>query len=137
MDKWLYNPGGGARWRHPPLSELVRFIGVEARVACRPVDMPTQEEKKAAPNKTQGKARKFMSSTEVKKVNIGFRDDSRAPYLLCQKQHGIKDCDTFKIMTTDERYSKVNQLGLCRFCLRRGHRWRECHSRCKCDECGR
>ena len=75
--------------------------------------MPTQEEKKAVPNKTQGKAGTFMSSTGVKTVNTGHREESRPPTcLLCQEKHGIKDSGTVKMMTTDEHNSKVNQLGL-------------------------
>ncbi|XP_043209587.1 uncharacterized protein LOC122374727 [Amphibalanus amphitrite] len=139
VDKWLYDEKGVAKRRHPPFSEFVRFVGIEARIACGPVDVPKCEETRQAPQKTQSKARTFMSTTGVKRANGGTQVDTRKPSTceLCQHQHKISDCDTFKRMTGTERNSKVNELGLCRGCLRRGHRWRECRSRCKCDECGR
>ena len=140
VDKKLYNGEGDTTGRYPNFAEFVRFIRVEARIACGPVDALTTDEKKETQHKTtQNRAKTFLSSTEVKKVDTGPQVGTRkSPTCeLCQHQHGIKECEMFKRMTPCERNNKVNQLGLCRGCLRRGHRWKECRSRCKCDECGR
>ncbi|XP_043220532.1 uncharacterized protein LOC122380948 [Amphibalanus amphitrite] len=137
VDQWLY--GEESTGRHPPFSEFVRFVAVEARIACGPVALPTQEEKQATAHKMpRGKARTFMSSTEVRRTHTGQGDNSRVTTcVLCQKQHSIKDCEVFKKMTVANRNSKVNQVGLCRGCLRRGHKWKECRTREKCGVCSR
>ena len=138
VDKCLYNSNGTGR--HPPFSEFVHFVSVEARIACGPVDMAKHpEERQQVTHKPQSKARTFVSSTGVKRASGATQVDTKKPPTceLCQNEHRIKDCDNFRRMSASDRNSKVNELGLCRGCLRRGHRWKECRSRCKCEECGR
>ena len=137
VDQWLY--GEESTGRHPPFSEFVRFVSVEARIACGPVAIPTHEDKQSAAHKMpRGKARTFMSSTEVRRTHTGQGDNQRVTEcVLCQKQHGIRDCDAFKRMTVVNRNSKVNQLGLCRGCLKKGHKWKECYTRERCGVCSR
>ena len=140
VDKWLYNREGEATGRHPPFAEFVRFVRVEARIACGPVDVDMPEDRRATPSRApQSKVRTFVSATEVKKAHTEHDDGVRRTLTceLCQQQHEIKNCDMFKNMTVGDRNIKVNQLSLCRGCLKKGHRWKECRSREKCDVCSR
>lgn len=46
--------------------------------------------------------------------------------LLCNGDHLIGLCETFKGLSVNNRYSKAKQLGLCFACLKRGHRTANC-----------
>ncbi|XP_055612492.1 uncharacterized protein LOC129759094 [Uranotaenia lowii] len=45
---------------------------------------------------------------------------------ICKDDHLIDDCDLFKKLNVNSRYTKARQLGLCFACLRRGHRTLSC-----------
>ncbi|XP_062556616.1 uncharacterized protein LOC134221441 [Armigeres subalbatus] len=45
---------------------------------------------------------------------------------VCNNDHMIDNCEVFKKMTVNSRYSKAKQLGLCFLCLKRGHRTANC-----------
>ncbi|XP_058449178.1 uncharacterized protein LOC131429147 [Malaya genurostris] len=62
--------------------------------------------------------------------------ESTVSCLVCNKQnHKVKECDTFKRMTTDDRWKSVHTLHLCRVCLGR-HGRKPCRSQARCNIAG-
>lgn len=54
--------------------------------------------------------------------------------VICNENHKIYDCPTFKAMSIDSRLSEVNKYKLCNNCLRQGHLASECRMG-PCREC--
>lgn len=46
--------------------------------------------------------------------------------LVCNADHMIEMCETFKGLNVNNRYTKAKQIGLCFACLKRGHRTANC-----------
>ncbi|XP_058840721.1 uncharacterized protein LOC131696194 [Topomyia yanbarensis] len=56
--------------------------------------------------------------------------------LVCNKlDHKVKECETFKRMSCDDRWKAVHALHLCRVCLGR-HGRRPCRSQARCEVAG-
>ena len=141
VDDWLYGKKSREGSRYPPFSEFVRFISVEARIACGPVgsggaadnsDKLNQDARESR-NRRQGKksgseARVFTASTEQVHVKKCVK---------CQGNHALVSCPQVMAMSLAERKRMVAELHLCRGCLKRGHLWRHCLRRAQCETCGR
>ncbi|XP_053687143.1 uncharacterized protein LOC128736679 [Sabethes cyaneus] len=56
---------------------------------------------------------------------------------VCEDNHLVEKCDTFKRLAVKERYDKARQIGLCFACLKRGHRTMNCKNSVKCTKCSR
>lgn len=54
---------------------------------------------------------------------------------MCGSDHPIEECEAFKDLNVDERYTKTKQLGVCFGCLERGHRTTSCKKNPACPVC--
>ena len=56
---------------------------------------------------------------------------------VCNESHPVWFCDKFKALSTEERWNKIKELGLCFRCLSAGHLGRDCKnvSLCNIDNC--
>ena len=55
----------------------------------------------------------------------------------CQGEHAVTSCPQVMSMLLHERRKMVADLRLCRGCLKKGHLWRDCLRKARCDACGR
>ena len=66
------------------------------------------------------------------------RESRQACWLHNSSTHSIEECKVFLNMNMERKQQVVNEKGVCRNCLKRGHRQKECKSnkRCEVKNCG-
>ncbi|XP_043198408.1 uncharacterized protein LOC122368497 [Amphibalanus amphitrite] len=136
---------------YPGLEVFVNFLTKEARVACGPVSLETDQDKL---KKTRDRAGAFASSTGAvaeRKSDRNFRrtdpsyqatsssqsapDSYRWKCVLCVERHPLDSCEVFAKMSLPEKHVVIRKHGVCRGCLRIGHIWKECKRRRECGKC--
>ena len=150
VDNRLYEPQEGHPPSYPSFSEFVDFLSKEARVACGPVlERPddSHSPRRATPmgQRKKENARAFLSSvssngrasgSQQETENVRQTERTVRSCKVCSAQHQVEGCQVFKNMSVSERHDTVTRLGLCRGCLCRGHIWKNCRNRRKCEKCG-
>ena len=107
VDASLYEPRPGSSGAYPPLSEFVRFLKKEARVASGPISIRFTEETPQSPTrKTQPKtkARTFLAVADTTSASS---KDSRARCKVCSADHTLENCQKFHQMNVRERHGAV------------------------------
>lgn len=61
---------------------------------------------------------------------------AQATCAFCGGGHGLESCDSFVQRAVDERAQFVASRNICFFCLKEGHRLRECRSAKRCEREG-
>lgn len=69
-------------------------------------------------------------------VSTAFTTITDISCFICNLQHTIYKCPTFISLSINNRIKKVNELGLCKLCLRKHDPKRKCLSR-NCFKCGK
>ena len=146
VDSYIYEPECGAAPQYPPFPRFVAFICKEARVSSAPVSVASRSDQDRKQGKdqyprtqTSGRERNtqvLMTSTPTT-PKPASQSNQRPPCVVCEQNHTVDHCATFAKMTLDRRQEIVRQYGLCRACLRRGHRWKDCKKRQRCSKCDR
>ena len=137
VDEQLHEPASGSHGVYPPLSEFVRFLKKEARVASGPISMRlTDEGSQNSSWKTQPKtkARTFLAAADS---TAGGNRSTGLQCKICGAGHAVEHCHKFLQMNVRERHDAVYKNSLCRGCLKPGHVWRTCRSKKQCSKCGR
>lgn len=112
----------------PPLSKFIDFLSNRADI------LETMQANKGEKgnNNTQ---KEFQTRNDQKNIlpnrfsKTFLTSGSKAGSFscpLCQKGHRIIDCETFKMLSIDNKLSEVSRLKLCSNCLRRGHEVTNC-----------
>ncbi|XP_053691693.1 uncharacterized protein LOC128740189 [Sabethes cyaneus] len=78
----------------------------------------------SARSRTQMNQRSGIPST-LSKVHAATVQQANC-CLMCNKEHLLDMCESFKRLTVNSRYAKAKLLGLCFLCLKRGHRTVNC-----------
>ena len=82
--------------------------------------------------KDSPRATSFVSNASSKPKN------SPTDCPLCQEDHALWKCETFKKQDVAERRSTVKKLDRCFLCLRSGHISKDCSFKpCDIDDCGK
>ena len=115
--------------RYPDFSEFVSFIDRKAAESLDPVygnDCMKQ-------NKTRNSA--TACNTSANSSNIGIQ----RPCVICQANHRLFNCDSFKSMKPQARFDTVKSHKLCFLCLLPGHSSSVCQRtyRCSVPNCGK
>ena len=73
-------------------------------------------------------------NTEIRNENIELCSELFCN--LCEKAHGLMDCETFAGLNPDGRTDVCFRNKICFKCLRPGHLASRCVARIRCTECG-
>ena len=128
-------------------SEFVKFVKAESDLANDPIFSPDalKREKRKQPErnpKTRFRrsvtptADSFAINTKQGPVPT-FSRRLTVQCVLCEKNHSLEKCSTFKGKSLDERRNFIISKGLCFGCLKSGHLSVSCQSRLTCEECGK
>ena len=114
---------------YPDFSEFVTFIDRKATESLDPVygnDCMKQ-------NKTRNSA--TACNTSANSSNIGLQ----RPCVICQANHRLFNCDSFKSMKPQARFDTVKSHKICFLCLLPGHSSSVCRRtyRCSVPNCGK
>lgn len=126
----------------PDFRYFVRFLNVEARIACNPIPSlhairPTDQERSKPIEREQSKyqrnhnisARSFTTSTSEK---------TSITCTFCKRKgHILHRCRKLMEKPVEERIEYVKLEGLCFGCFKIGHNSKACTSRSVCDSCGK
>ena len=128
--------------QYPKFQELVDFINREACDANDPVYGKVGLKAKSE----DGKKGNSISSAHVKQsvsfssnVKGSYSKWKRPPCKLCNNDHRLLYCPTFKLMKLTERVKYVRDHKLCENCLLDNHGTEECRKQSVCDvrDCGK
>lgn len=90
------------------------------------------------PIQSQFKPSFGMSKPPVQKIHAATASsDQESKCDFCTKEHQNFMCPDFKLLSVQQRLSKVREKNVCFNCLRRGHRSTACSSKKFCQKCKR
>ncbi len=133
VDKWLYGENGRSfnpdlEGEYPPLSVFTQFLAKEARIACGPTSLFLLQEKENPPLKSEREkgrsASSFKSEIEVTQDLVTGKMERKCS--LCEMEHGLYSCGSFKNLNYEERKSHCLKKGICFGCLKGGHLKKHC-----------
>ena len=142
VDRWIYEPVEGVPPQYPPFSQFVSFMSREARVASGPVvsrpapSRSREEDRKRMQFQREKPARVLLTSAPVNRGEVS-RQPQQTHCPVCNEDHSMEHCADFIKMSLKDRQELVRQRGLCGGCLRRGHRWKDCRRKQRCEKCER
>ncbi len=118
---------------YPKFSHFVTFM---RRVAAEGMDpLYGDEAMKSKPGPTNCSC----SNVSGDSCNVKSKLPSTeylAPCVVCQRQHILFHCDSFKAMRPQARFDVVNDNKLCFLCLRSGHFAKDCRKQYTCAVLG-
>ena len=88
----------------------------------------------AVSNQQQSSKLKERPKSTVYHVR-GSRDGFRDTCPICEEEHSVYQCSTFKGWNVGRRLSAAKEKKLCINCLGRGHSLETCHSKHTCKDC--
>ena len=137
VDRWIHEPEQGKEPQYPPFSQFVSFLSREARISSGPVTSRSREEDRRRPPAQREKNARVLFTAAPGNHGQDGKLPQQNHCAICKEDHPMDRCTAFIKMTLRERQDLVRQRGLCGGCLRRGHRWKECRRRQRCEKCER
>ena len=139
VDDWVY---GNKSKEGSKYAEFVRFVSVEARIACGPVGNDVSVEHAGKRRQSLGeslstKKKTKKSPSEARTFSASTEQPLMKKCVKCQGEHAVTSCQQVVNMPLQERKRMVADLRLCRGCLKKGHLWRNCTRKARCEKCGR
>ncbi|XP_038055961.1 uncharacterized protein LOC119727951 [Patiria miniata] len=130
--------------KYPPFSDFVKFMQLEAKIACDPVTSiqglrgQDRQNDKGERKRTPGGSSFSTSANEAtKNSNTGRGIQNPKSCLLCSKNHNLGDCWEFLKQPLEERKTFAMKKGLCFGCLSQGHMSKHCKRRATCKTCAK
>ncbi|XP_024889729.1 uncharacterized protein LOC112466077 [Temnothorax curvispinosus] len=110
----------------PKLQELIQFLSRQCAI------LETLQSEKAAPKPQASGISNKKSDSVASHVS---QSDSKG-CIICQGQHALYSCNTFKSLSTSDRRKEVKRHQLCFNCLRADHMANRCIAG-GCKQCGK
>ena len=135
-----------------PFSEFVRYVVVEAEIACDPITLSQRKienisrgprrhgdfgNSRNAPRRPTNDPSARSLATKIDSENTNKEKPEDIPCAMCGKAHDLESCKLYLDMNVKARKELAKSKGLCFGCLVRGHMARDCKGRKKCDTCKR
>ena len=138
--------------RLPPFSEFVKYVVVEADIACDPMNLSQRKTEmysrgprrqrdygnfRRTPRESNRDEFARSLATKVNEEDASKGKTEEVQCAMCGKAHELESCNNYMDMEVKARKEFAKTKGLCFGCLGRGHLSRDCKRRKKCDSCKR
>ena len=129
----------------PKFSNLAKFIEQRATVANTYFGQLIQESRADKDVKQKPKVyasptvkATTLATTSSKEFSKGNAEGTswRVRCPLCDKEHYLDQCESFRQKTANQRMDVTSEKELCRSCLKKGHVARDCRKSRTCNEGG-
>ena len=141
VDDWVYGNKSKDGSKYPPFAKFVRFVSVVARIACGPVGSDVSVEHAGKHSQSLGESlstkKTKKSSSEARTFSASTEQPLMKKCVKCQGEHAVTSCQQVANMPLQERKRMVADLRLSKGCLKKGHLWRNCTRKARCETCGR
>lgn len=112
----------------PSLNDFYSFLRGRADVLETTYSNKTAESRQ----KPTGQSKSLVLSNDKKSDKKSYKS-----CLVCNNEHFLHECPTFKGMCVEDRFNEVSKLKLCKNCLRSGHNAHQCKLKGLCFSCKR
>lgn len=126
----------------PDFRYFVRFLSVEARIACNPITslyaVKQIDQERTKPTEREQSKYQRNQNISAKTFTTNTSEKTSITCMFCKKKgHTLHGCLKIMERPVEERVKFVQLEKLCFGCLRFGHNSRACTSRSVCDLCGK